>query len=321
MASGPSYMLLCILMLMIVREGVASSEFLNDFGLCIVDKALTLSSVPDLTFSTDPVVERGSAASFDKMQVTQLIEINDDGTYLFIIHRAGIIAGDSEDDAPAPFLLAINAPDGEIAEIVDTGEGSISTVHVLADLKRDDSVFITVQEDDDVGDEKRPFIFSVFLLYHTPIVSFPRARQSAFSVKLDDVDLSVADSIIKSFESPTVNIGDEFDRTTGVYTAPFEGLYVFHLAVTFSSEADGEGRAAVAFQTNGNTKAQVSDKVQSAQTTEIFRGPYVDYYVPPQNSAITVAQNLNQGDKITLRNVIAVSGVSGSVTFVGYLLS
>nr|AAK11303.1 32kDa cortical vesicle protein CV34-38 precursor [Strongylocentrotus purpuratus] len=319
MASGPSYMLLCILMLMIVRESVASSKFLNDFGLCIVDKALTLSSVPDLTFSTDPVVERGSAASFDKMQVTQLIEINDDGTYLFIIHRAGIIDMDSPGPPPRPFLLAIsNTPD---VEIVDTGEGSISTMHVLADLKRGDSVSITVQDDDDVGDEKRPFIFSVFLLYHTPIVSFPRARQSAFSVKLDNVVLSVADSIIKNFDSPTVNIGDEFDRSTGAYTAPFEGLYVFHLAVTFSSKADGEGKAAVAFQKNGITKAQVSDKVRSAQTTEIFRGPYVDYYVPPQNSAITVAQNLNQGDKITLRNVIAVSGVSGSVTFVGYLLS
>ncbi|NP_999669.2 cortical vesicle protein CV34-53 precursor [Strongylocentrotus purpuratus] len=317
MASGPSYMLLCTLMLMIVREGVATSQFLNDFGLCIVDKGFT-ASAGDFMFTTDPVVERGSAASFIISQ--DGIKINDDGTYLFIIHRAGVIARDSQGSRPDPFLLKIsNTPN---VEIVDTGEESICTVHVLAELKRENIVSISIPSSLNTvpADENRPFIFSAFLLYHTPIVSFPRARQSAFSVNLNGVDLSVADSIIKSFAPPTVNIGDEFDRMTGVYTAPFEGLYMFHLAVTFSSEADGEGRAAVAFQTNGNTKAQVSDQVQSIPQVPAFRDIYT-YYLPPQNSAITVAQNLNQGDKITLRNVIAVSGVRGSVTFVGYLLS
>eukprot|EP00057_Strongylocentrotus_purpuratus_P014738 XP_011669212.1 PREDICTED: uncharacterized protein LOC105440586 [Strongylocentrotus purpuratus] len=215
MASGPSYMLICILMLMIVREGVASSEFLNDFGLCIVDKALT-SSAPYLIFSTDPVVERGSAARYSKL--SGKIEINDDGTYLFIIHRPGLGI------AFQPLLLVVEDW-GIIAFTLNSGERATFTAHALAELKRGNVVYV-YNKADVVGDENRPFIFSVFLLYHKPIVSFPRARQSAFSVYglVYIIEQQLADSMIDMYAPPDVNIGDGFDSRAGVFTAPFQGM-------------------------------------------------------------------------------------------------
>nr|XP_054772122.1 uncharacterized protein LOC129280093 [Lytechinus pictus] len=176
----------------------------------------------DLMFTTDPVFERGTSASYNA--ALGEIEVNDDGTYVFIIHRAGLATTVSS----RPLLLEVkNATDDyvTVAELVDSREGTILTAHVLAELKRNDSVFIHTQGENVIGNEDRPFIFSMFLLYHKTLVSFPRARQAAFSVT-GSANLSFADSIINDLGDPTVNIGNGFDEQTGVFTAPLKAVEV-----------------------------------------------------------------------------------------------
>ncbi|XP_063968273.1 uncharacterized protein LOC129279836 [Lytechinus pictus] len=325
MTGGRAFMLLCILMVMRVRESLSVSQFLSDFGLCIVDKdlnstfptgmAMFRTGVPphqDLIFTTDPVFERGTSASYNA--ALGEIEVNDDGTYVFIIHRAGLATTVSS----LPLLLEVkNGTDDyvTVAELVDSREGTILTAHVLAELKRNDSVFIHTQGENVIGNEDRPFIFSMFLLYHKTLVSFPRARQAAFSVT-GSANLSFADSIINDLGDPTVNIGNGFDEQTGVFTAPFEGLYVFHLAVTFIPLGGGGGRGVVALQVNGDTIAQVTARV----TVGIVQFRWIPF-VPAQNGAITIAYPLNLGDEISLRNVISIESLEGKVMFVGYLLA
>lgn len=96
---------------------------------------------------------------------TGIFHIDDDGVYVFVIHRPGV-------DVDNPDLTLTLIPSAHpttnqtLVTLGDTGVGSVITIHVVAELRRGDRVLIANPRYADVtGTEDNPFIYNAFLLY------------------------------------------------------------------------------------------------------------------------------------------------------------
>ena len=103
---------------------------------------------------------------------TGIFRIVDDGSYVFIIHRVGF-----DGTNPTLELTVVPASDPTtnttLATLEDTGENTIFTTHVVANLRRGDVVVISNAQAADVeGTDDNPFIYNAFLLYREFRVPF-----------------------------------------------------------------------------------------------------------------------------------------------------
>lgn len=313
------------LLLLLTSQSMASSQFQGDFALSIIETDLFQrglsedvgSGMPPTTtepfpnnviFNTDPFLLRGDSARYDAPKGQ--VDIFDDGTYVFIIHRVGRTLDES------PLILQVYRADDEddyiqIGEIFDNGEGVVSTTHALAQLKRGDIVSILNEGVTVIGDEDNPFIFNMFLLYHTPITSFPHVRQSAFKAfgEYSNLEPGAIDNL---YLNESIGLGG-FDEDSGVFKVPIRGPYIFNLAATFIGNQD---IGAVDLKVNGDVIARCA--VINPDVNKMYR--YGNPVPGQRTAAITIPQSLEQGDEVNLFNVNELSG-DLLVKFIGYLLS
>ncbi|XP_071478454.1 uncharacterized protein [Diadema antillarum] len=248
-----------------------------------------------------PVLLRGD----DGLNATSgIFHIVDDGFYVFMIHRGGVNGDNSSVD-----LVLLDDHDlsnTTLATVEDNGEGTVFSAHVAVELRRDDYLLIANPTYSDVeGDMDNPFIYNAFLLYHKPLSSFPRVRQSAFTVTVAG-NLTLADEPLTNYNSPVVDINGDFNIDSGTFVVPMRGIYIFHLDVTFVSPSL-DVRAALAITVNDAIRARVQARFESPQLRK--------------NAAVTIAQSLQQGNSVQLLNLLSTPDIDCNVVLTGYLLS
>ncbi|OWF40283.1 Collagen alpha-1(VIII) chain [Mizuhopecten yessoensis] len=68
----------------------------------------------------------------------------------------------------------------------------------------------------------------------------PPAPQSAFKAWLTHKLTNVGSEQIITFDNAEINIGNQYNPTTGVFTCDIPGLYVFHLTITIYGDTNVE---------------------------------------------------------------------------------
>ncbi|XP_054751215.2 uncharacterized protein LOC129257007 [Lytechinus pictus] len=242
--------------------------------------------------------------SFDTS--TGIFTVDDDGVYVFVIHRPGVLF--LNPDLTLTVIPSANPTSNQtLVTLDDTGDGSVTTTHVVADLRRGDRVFIDNPGQADVfGTADNPFIYNGFLLYHTPISPAPKVRQSAFSVSLAGNLSREEGSIFSNYNPPALNINDDFDVERGTFLTSLKGLYIFHLSATFTTTVS-DARPAITVNVNNVERARGSVKVNPIQISN--------------SVGVTIALPMVRGDIVELFNVLDDSNIDFFLTFSGYLLA
>uniref|UniRef100_A0A672Z3I8 Cerebellin 20 n=2 Tax=Sphaeramia orbicularis TaxID=375764 RepID=A0A672Z3I8_9TELE len=138
-----------------------------------------------------------------------------------------------------------------------------------------------------------------------------KAAATGFSVALPKQNqclgpFSMAKNI--TYGTVTINKGNNYDTSTGVYTAPVAGVY--SLAVTIYSNFTGQTptKACANLSVNGNTVAQLKEK---------SNGDHQD------SSSVVITKKLQAGDKVSVIQPpgCAFCGANHNFnTFTGFLL-
>ncbi|XP_041458674.1 uncharacterized protein LOC121410569 [Lytechinus variegatus] len=237
---------------------------------------------------------------------TGIFTVDDDGVYVFVIHRPGVHS--QNPDLTLTVITSANPTSNQtLATLDDTGDGSVTTTHVVADLRRGDRVFIdNPGQADVVGTADNPFIYNGFLLYHTPISPAPKVRQSAFWVSLAGNLSREEGAIFSNYNPPALNINDDFDAERGTFLTSLKGLYIFHLSATFTTTVS-DAKPAITVNVNNVERARGSVKVNPIQISN--------------SVGVTIALPMVQGDIVELFNVLDDPNIDFFLTFSGYLLA
>ena len=133
----------------------------------------------------------------------------------------------------------------------------------------------------------------------TKSVSFYVQRKSEFALY---------DAIIP-FQSARLNEGDAFNLTSGVFTVPINGIYIFQFSALKESTAH---TLAIRLQVNG-------ENVGSAYTSKSISEPKVKG--TEESISLSASLRLAAGDKVNLRNYGALYDDHNHYThFIGWLV-
>lgn len=127
-------------------------------------------------------------------------------------------------------------------------------------------------------------------------------RPVFFASLTKDTTLSGVNDVVK-FDDVKINVGRGYDRNTGVFTAPRNGVYVISCLIL------GRKSSEVHFQLNKNN--------------DLYTGGYVSNINYGSNT-LNSFLNLKKGDRVYIKHRInAVQNINGHhfSTFSGYLLS
>ncbi|XP_076833022.1 cerebellin 20 isoform X2 [Brachyhypopomus gauderio] len=150
-------------------------------------------------------------------------------------------------------------------------------------------------------------------LDHTQsIINNMRSSRSAFSVALTDTRRCVgpyANDVVVKYRSVFINLGDGYDTSTGAFTVPRSGVYVFALTAYSDSGAPGFLLAAcVHLRKNGITIAGLDEYNNQDQE---------------DSATVVLAKQMQTGDQVDvtlLASCYLCDDSSHYNTFTGFLL-
>ena len=106
-----------------------------------------------------------------------------------------------------------------------------------------------------------------------PVPSADHHKQAAFHVKFSgrwDVPLDVGAHAILRFNSAVTNLGNAYNTETGLFTAPYGGVYLFMLDATHIPDHSSSSQLAI-MKTGHQTLAFTYGKAQSLQSDSYTR--------------------------------------------------
>lgn len=132
-------------------------------------------------------------------------------------------------------------------------------------------------------------------------------KQVAFSAHMNDVHVHVGDNSPFIFNTVVTNIGGCYNNHTGIFIAPYEGLYVFYFIMVNDGNA-GTMHAAIE-----------KDGVVLGMGSSDGVGNYNSF----DDGSVLITTHLTKGDQVYVKRFDSGTSVYGTwfVNFSGFLLS
>ncbi|KAK3084378.1 hypothetical protein FSP39_012509, partial [Pinctada imbricata] len=127
-------------------------------------------------------------------------------------------------------------------------------------------------------------------------------RMVAFSAYLETAIKTTSTNTKVVFGKTRTNIGNAYDPTTGVFTAPIAGVYVFHWTIMVLSGKHSD----INIQVNGKNQVLLYGNAKS----------YPNWYSPSQS----YVADLRKGDTVNLSPGGSGGYIHAYSTFTGYKL-
>ncbi|CAC5410355.1 C1QL [Mytilus coruscus] len=137
----------------------------------------------------------------------------------------------------------------------------------------------------------------------------PERRSAFYAIMSRSFNHSEIEAVLQ-FDNVTLNIGNNYDRFDGVYTAPVYGTYLFSWKIT------------AGYASSVNTALMVNSKQVASMHTDSGESPHQGFQASSSNTAIITVQ---LGDQVYVRNtpqrgqilsnLVEQSGFAGTLLF------